>query len=131
MTPAQHTMLEHLFSGDRGGATGPFNVLLRNPEMGDLVRKYIALDGYVRHYLPIRGFETMRDTLRHYRIADAPSFRLVHNAVHELMVQARSPQDSVASTARGPDDLASLCRRACSALPARLRTIPSTWTTWP
>jgi hypothetical protein len=30
------------------------------------VRKYIALDGYVRHFLPIRGFDTMRDTLRHY-----------------------------------------------------------------
>ena len=39
MTPAQHTMIEHLFSGDRGGATGPFNVLLRNPEMGDLAQQ--------------------------------------------------------------------------------------------
>ena len=42
MTPGQHTMLEHLFSGDRGGATGPFNVLLRNPEMGDLAQQFGA-----------------------------------------------------------------------------------------
>jgi 4-carboxymuconolactone decarboxylase len=42
MTPAQHTMLEHLFTGDRGGATGPFNVLLRNPEMGDLAQQFGA-----------------------------------------------------------------------------------------
>ena len=42
MTPEQHTMLEHLFSGDRGGATGPFNVLLRNPEMGDLAQQFGA-----------------------------------------------------------------------------------------
>src|SRR6185312_2618446 len=50
-----------------------------HPEMGDLVRKYIALDDYVRRYLPIRGAATMRDTLRHYRVTDAPSFRLVLN----------------------------------------------------
>ena len=42
MTPAQRTMLEHLYSGDRGGATGPFNVLLRSPEMGDLAQQFGA-----------------------------------------------------------------------------------------
>ena len=31
MTPAQKTMLEHLVAGPRGGANGPFNVLLRSP----------------------------------------------------------------------------------------------------
>jgi 4-carboxymuconolactone decarboxylase len=40
MTPAQRTMIEHLYSGDRGGATGPFNVLLRSPEMGDLAQQF-------------------------------------------------------------------------------------------
>jgi hypothetical protein len=99
-------------AGERGRAI----LFSPHPEMGDLVRKYIALDGYVRHYLPVRGFETMRDTLRHYRIADAPSFRLVHNAVHELMVHARAPQDSAAPTARGANGLPALCRRAWSAL---------------
>src|SRR5262245_54115942 len=40
MTPAQKTMMEHLFSGPRRGAGGPFNVLLRSPEMGDLAQQF-------------------------------------------------------------------------------------------
>ena len=42
MTPAQRTMVEHLFSGPRAGANGPFNVLLRSPEMGDIAQKFGA-----------------------------------------------------------------------------------------
>ena len=42
MTPAQKTMIEHLISGERGTTTGPFNVLLRSPEMGDLAQKFGA-----------------------------------------------------------------------------------------
>jgi hypothetical protein len=101
-------------TGERGRAI----LFSPHPEMGDLVRKYIALDGYVRHYLPIRGFETMRDTLRHYRVADAASFRLVHNAVHELMAHARPPGRSAPGpTKRRENDLAALCRAALRALP--------------
>lgn len=55
-----------------------------HPEMGDLLRKYTALDGYARHYLPIRGLPVLRDTMRHYRTTDSPSFRLVLNAIHDL-----------------------------------------------
>jgi hypothetical protein len=55
-----------------------------HPEMGDLVRKYIALDGYVRRYLPVRGQRVMQDTLNHYRPLESPSFRLLLNAVHIL-----------------------------------------------
>ena len=36
MTPEQKIMVEHMLSGERGGMAGPFNVLLRSPEMGDL-----------------------------------------------------------------------------------------------
>ena len=36
MTPPQKVMIDHLFAGERGGAGGPFNVLLRSPEAGDL-----------------------------------------------------------------------------------------------
>ena len=39
MTPAQKTMFEHLLAGKRRGASGPFNVLLRSPEMGDLAQQ--------------------------------------------------------------------------------------------
>ena len=42
MTPAQKTMMEHLVSGERRGAGGPFNVLLRSPEMGDLAQQFGA-----------------------------------------------------------------------------------------
>ena len=39
LTPEQKTMVEHLFAGERGGMNGPFNVLLRSPEMGDQAQK--------------------------------------------------------------------------------------------
>ena len=42
MTPAQKTMVEHLIAGPRGGVNGPFNVLLRSPEMGDLAGTFGA-----------------------------------------------------------------------------------------
>src|ERR1041384_3547444 len=42
MTPAQKTMMEHLVQGGRRGAGGPFNVLLRSPEMGDLAQQFGA-----------------------------------------------------------------------------------------
>jgi 4-carboxymuconolactone decarboxylase len=39
MTPDQKTMIEHLFAGERGGAGGPFNALLRSPKMGDVAQQ--------------------------------------------------------------------------------------------
>ena len=42
MTPAQKTMIEHLLASPRAGADGPFNVLLRSPEMGDLGQQFGA-----------------------------------------------------------------------------------------
>lgn len=40
MTAAQKTMVEHLIAGPRGGVNGPFNVLLRSPEIGDLGQEF-------------------------------------------------------------------------------------------
>jgi 4-carboxymuconolactone decarboxylase len=40
MTPAQKTMIDHLLAGERGGANGQFNVLLRSPEVGDLGQQF-------------------------------------------------------------------------------------------
>src|SRR5207237_9654436 len=40
MTPAQKTMVEHLIAGPRGGVNGPFIVLLRSPEIGDLGQEF-------------------------------------------------------------------------------------------
>ena len=39
MTPEQKTMTMNLLNGPRRGLPGPFNVLLRSPEMGDLAQK--------------------------------------------------------------------------------------------
>lgn len=39
LTPEQKTLVEDLFAGERGGMNGPFNVLLRSPEMGDQAQK--------------------------------------------------------------------------------------------
>ncbi len=73
-----------------------------HPEMGDLVRKYIALDGYVRKYLPIRGRQTMEETLLAYRPLESPAFRLVLNAAHILLRTCRgSPWASEAEIAAG------------------------------
>ncbi len=42
MSPEQRKMVEDLVSGPRSGADGPFNVLLRSPEMGNLAQKFGA-----------------------------------------------------------------------------------------
>ena len=47
MTPEQKTMIDHLLQGERGTTTGPFNVLLRSPEMGDLAQN---LGAYLRYH---------------------------------------------------------------------------------
>ena len=45
MTPAQKTMAENILAGPRTAMGGPFNTLLRSPELGDLAQ---ALGAYVR-----------------------------------------------------------------------------------
>jgi hypothetical protein len=62
-----------------------------NPEMGDLVRKYIALDGYAAQYLPIRGEAAMAEAMRNYRPLEAPSWRPILNAIHSLMLRFDPP----------------------------------------
>jgi len=47
MSPQQRTMIEHLLAGERGGTGGPFNVLLRSPQMGDIAQH---LGAYIRFH---------------------------------------------------------------------------------
>ncbi|HJT87278.1 MAG TPA: carboxymuconolactone decarboxylase family protein [Bryobacteraceae bacterium] len=47
MTPQQKAMIDHLLSGERHSTDGPFNVMLRSPEMGDLAQQ---LGAYVRFH---------------------------------------------------------------------------------
>jgi 4-carboxymuconolactone decarboxylase len=39
LTPEQRQLVDNLLAGPRGGLGGPFNVLLRSPELGDRVQK--------------------------------------------------------------------------------------------
>src|SRR5258708_28599407 len=39
LTPAQKVMADHLLTGERAGGSGPFNVLMRSPEIGDLAQQ--------------------------------------------------------------------------------------------
>ena len=50
LTPEQKTLAEHVLSGERGTLNGPFNVLLRSPEMGDLAQK---LGTYIRFHTSV------------------------------------------------------------------------------
>ena len=66
MTPAQKTMIEHLLAGPRAGANGPFNVLLRSPEMGDLAQQFGASTRFTSS-LPQRLYElAILITARHW-----------------------------------------------------------------
>jgi 4-carboxymuconolactone decarboxylase len=42
LTPEQAVMVESVLEGKRGSMQGPYNVLLRSPELGDLAQKFGA-----------------------------------------------------------------------------------------
>jgi 4-carboxymuconolactone decarboxylase len=42
LTPEQTVMVESVMQGKRGSMQGPYNVLLRSPELGDLAQKFGA-----------------------------------------------------------------------------------------
>ncbi|HEY0524689.1 MAG TPA: hypothetical protein VGD08_14940 [Stellaceae bacterium] len=84
-------------------SVGRVLVFSPHPEMGDFVRKGIALDGYVRRYLPIRGEKTMDETLRFYATEDCLSFQLVLNAMISLGLFERKGERQALSTAGEAD----------------------------
>jgi hypothetical protein len=103
------------------GARGRAVLFSPHPEMGDLVRKYTALDGYARPYLPIRGLPVLRDTMRHYRTTDSPSFRLVLNAIHDLTAEQTMVKPTVPARpadAISAGTIAAKLARRLDALPA-------------
>ena len=89
-----------------------------HPEMGDVVRKYIALDSYVAHYLPIRGSAVMEQTLDYYESNDAPSFRLILNAIDHLLAADRTGTAGATSTTSTVGRPASLPQRRVGAVDA-------------
>jgi 4-carboxymuconolactone decarboxylase len=50
LTPEQKTLAENVLNGERHTLNGPFNVLLRSPEMGDLAQK---LGTYIRFHTTV------------------------------------------------------------------------------
>lgn len=42
MTPQQKALIDHVLASPRGSTDGPFNIMLRSPEMGDLAQQYGA-----------------------------------------------------------------------------------------
>jgi 4-carboxymuconolactone decarboxylase len=66
MTPAQKKMFEGLISGERRGASGPFNVLLRSPEMGDLAQQFGASMRYHSSLPPKLNELAIIITARHW-----------------------------------------------------------------
>lgn len=66
MTPEQQKLVESILAGPRTSLDGPFNVLLRSPEMGDLAQKFGAEVRY-RSSLPPRLNEfAILITARHW-----------------------------------------------------------------
>lgn len=107
-----------------------------HPEMGEMVRRHIALDGYVRKFLPIRGEKVLDDTLRHYAPEDAQAFRLIDRALDVVAPKERGalrrPADS-AEAERISEALtttAEALRGATNQLAARLEAAPSDAKDW-
>lgn len=72
-------------------ATGPRGeavLFSPHPEMGDLLRKYMALETYIPRYLPVRGELVMRETLESFSPAESRSFLMVLNAAEALLTDA-------------------------------------------
>ncbi len=86
--------------GQRGRAV----LFSANPEMGDLVRRYMGLDDYVARDPPIRDEAAMAETTRRYRPLESPSWRLILNAVHSLMLRRRPPAGMPAQIVPRPRD---------------------------
>src|SRR5262245_55171277 len=66
MNPEQKKMFEGLLQGERRGAGGPFNVLLRSPEMGDLAQKFGASMRYHSSIPPKLNELAIIITARHW-----------------------------------------------------------------
>jgi 4-carboxymuconolactone decarboxylase len=58
MTPGQKTMIDHLLAGERQNLGGPFNIMLRSPEMGDLAQQFGASMRF-HAALPKKALETV------------------------------------------------------------------------
>jgi 4-carboxymuconolactone decarboxylase len=66
MTPEQKTLVTNILAGPRTSLDGPFNVLLRSPEMGDLAQKFGAQMRYHSSLPPRLNEFAILITARHW-----------------------------------------------------------------
>ena len=66
MTAEQKTLVNDILSGPRTSLDGPFNVLLRSPEMGDLAQKFGAQMRYHSSLPPRLNEFVILITARHW-----------------------------------------------------------------
>lgn len=66
MTPEQKALADSILSGPRTSLDGPFNVLLRSPEMGDLAQKFGAQMRYHSSLPPRLNEFVILITARHW-----------------------------------------------------------------
>jgi 4-carboxymuconolactone decarboxylase len=95
MTPAQKTMVEHILAGDRKNLGGPFNVLLRSPEMGDLAQAFGA---------QARFHSSLPPKLNELAIIVTARFWMVQfewNAHRRAAAQAGVSEDTIQAIATG------------------------------
>ena len=95
MTPEQKTTVRHILAGDRKNLGGPFNVLLRSPEMGDLAQ---AFGGHMRFH------SSLPPKLNELAIITTARFWMVQfewNAHRRAAAQAGVSQDVIDAIASG------------------------------
>src|SRR5215471_4287401 len=78
MAPAQKTMTENILYGERGSMAGPFNVMLRDPEMGDLAQKFGAYARFHAEVSPKLREMAIMIVMRHW--TTQYEFRAHHQA---------------------------------------------------
>ena len=88
-----------------------------HPEMGDLLSKYMLLESYIPHYLPIRGAQVMQETLTAARPDESRSFLLILNAIEMMAAGARA-----ATAAATPPEMSE-----ATAARAKLDTLAQAW----
>ena len=110
MSPAQRTMVEDLVSGPRSGAGGPFNVLLRSPEMGNIAQKFGASMRFnpdmprklneMAIIITARYWTAQYEWYAHKRAALAAGLNpAIVEAIHELLRQAPARENAPLTTA--------------------------------
>ena len=67
MTPEQRTLIEHVLAGPRDSLGGPFNVLLRSPQMGDGLQEFGATMRFLDSVPPVLRELAIIVTARHWK----------------------------------------------------------------